>query len=86
MFSVRYNSCIKLWRNRKRCIKIIKNKPFINKYNREGINFPSKTYDWKKIEKYNVAIALNVLYAKKREISILLVIKDNSNCENKLFF
>ena len=35
-------------------------KPFINKYNGEGINFSSEKDDWKKIEKINVIIALNV--------------------------
>ena len=35
-------------------------KPFINKYNWEGINFSSEKDDWKKIEKINVIIALNV--------------------------
>ena len=33
---------------------------FINRYNWEGINFPSEKYDWKKFEKSNVAVALNV--------------------------
>ena len=31
-----------------------------NKYNWEGINYPSKKYDWKKFERNNVTIALNV--------------------------
>ena len=34
--------------------------PFINIYNWEGINPPSEKDDWKKIEKNNVTIALNV--------------------------
>ena len=50
---------------RKDLQRITKIKPFINKYNWEGINFPSKRDDWKKIEKNDVAIALNVLYNKK---------------------
>ena len=37
---------------------ISKNKLFINKYNWEGINFPSEKDDWKKLEKNNVIIAL----------------------------
>ena len=45
--------------------KIIKIKPFINKCNWKGINFPSEKDDWKKFEKNNVTIALNVFYAKK---------------------
>ena len=39
----------------------------MKKYNWEGINFPSEKYDFKKFEKYNRAIALNVLYAKKKK-------------------
>ena len=35
------------------------------KYNWEGINFPSEKDDWKKNEKNNRIIDLNVLYAKK---------------------
>ena len=47
--------------------RITKIKPFINKYNWEGINFPSGKDDWKNFEKNNVTIALNVLYAKKEK-------------------
>ena len=43
--------------------KIIKIKPFINKYNWEGINYPSEKDDWKKFEKNNVTIARNSLNA-----------------------
>ena len=43
-------------------------KPFINKYNWEGINFPSEKDDWKKFEENNLTIAVNVLYAKKEKI------------------
>ena len=42
---------------------ITKIKPFINKFNWEGINYLSEKDDWKKFEKNNVAIALNSLYA-----------------------
>ena len=44
-------------------------KPFINKYNWKGINFSSEIDDCKKIEKANVKIALNILYAKKKAYS-----------------
>ena len=40
--------------------RIKKIKPFINKYNREGINYPSEKDPWKKFEKNHVKIALNV--------------------------
>ena len=36
-------------------------KPFINKYNRKDIDFPSTSKDWKKIESNN-EVALNILY------------------------
>ena len=37
-------------------------KPFINQYNWEGIDFPVGTKDWKKFERNNKTIALNILY------------------------
>ena len=40
-------------------------KPFINDYNLEGISHPSKIEDWKRFEKNNLTIALNILYIKK---------------------
>ena len=43
-------------------------KPFINKYNREALNFPSEKNDWKSFEKNNVTISLNVLYANKEKL------------------
>ena len=50
----------------------MKIKPFINKYKLEGLNFPSKKKkkknDWKNIEKKNLTIDLNVLYAKKEKL------------------
>ena len=44
--------------------RVTKIKPFINKYNWEGINYPSQKDNWKKSEKNNVTGALNVLYSK----------------------
>ena len=65
---------------------ITKIKPFINKYNWEGIIFPSERDDWKKFEK-NVTIALNVLYTKKIYIYILLMFQNiTKTVINKLFF
>ena len=53
----------------KKCLqRITKIKSFINKYNWEERNFPSEKNDWEKLEKNNVAIALNVLYAKKERV------------------
>ena len=55
--------------------RITKIKPFINKYNWEGINFPSEKDDWKKSEQSNLTIALNVSYAKKRKNKFCLCFK-----------
>ena len=68
MFSIRCNSPIKLWRIGKHSERIKKSNFFINKYNWEGINFPSEIDDGKKIEKNNLIIAPNVLYTKKEKI------------------
>ena len=68
MFSKHCNCHIKLWRNKKDPQRITRIKPFINKYIWEEIHFPSGKDDWKKTEKNNVTIALNILYAKKEKI------------------
>ena len=44
--------------------RISKLKPYINKYNWEGINFPAGSKEWKKFERNNDTITLNI-YAKK---------------------
>ena len=36
--------------------------PFINQYNWEGIDFPAGIKDWKKLERNNKTIALNILF------------------------
>ena len=46
--------------------------------------FPSKKDDWKKIEKNNVTIALNVLYTKKEKIYPPYVSKHNSIREKQV--
>ena len=53
-------------------------KPFINKYNWEGINYPSKIDDWKTFEKNNQTIALNILYIKEKEMLPGYILKHNS--------
>ena len=58
--------------------RLTKIKPFINKYKWEVLNFPSeKKNDRKRIEKNNVAITLNVLYAKKYKTYSAYVSKYN---------
>ena len=39
--------------------------PFISKYNWKGINYPSKIDDWKRTEKKNSKIVLNILLLKR---------------------
>ena len=64
--------------------RIIKSKPFIDKYNWEGISYPSEKDEWKKFEKSNLTIALVVLYAKK--IYPAYVSKHNSNGKKQFIF
>ena len=64
--------------------RIMKIKPFINKYTWKGINFPSEKDGWKKVEKNNVTIALNVLYTKEEKIYPDDVSKHNSNREKQV--
>ena len=52
----------------KRNPEIVSNvKPFINKYNWKGMNYPSKTDDWKRFEKNNPTITFYILYIKKNK-------------------
>ena len=75
MFPICCNSRVKFWTNQKRSNKNEKIKPFINKYNWGGINFPSEKDEWKKFGKNNVTMALNVLYAKKEKNISFLCLK-----------
>ena len=84
MHSIRCNSCVKSWRNKKDLQRITKNKPFANKYNWKGINFPSEKNDWTNFEKNDWTIGLNVLYAKKQNTYSAYVSKHISNCEKQV--
>ena len=65
--------------------RITKIKPFEDKYNWEGITYPSKKDDQKKLEKKDLIIALNILYAKEEEnIYPAYISKYNSKRENQL--
>ena len=79
MFIICCISRIKLWRYRKGRQRITKIKPFINKYNWEVINYSPEKDDWKKFEKINVTIALDVSYTNKDKIYPAYV--SNSNGE-----
>ena len=63
---------------------IAKIKPFTNKYNWEGIHFPSEKDDLKKFEKDILTIVLNVLYVKKEKTYPAYVSKHNSNREKQV--
>ena len=61
-------------------------KSFINKYNREGINYPSKIDDWKTFKMNNLTFnfwihlifnTLNILYIKEKEICPAYISKTN---------
>ena len=63
--------------------RITKIKPFINKYKKEGINFPSEKDDWKEFEKNNVKITLML---KKKKYILLMFQNITQTMKNKLFF
>ena len=50
MFSIRCNSRIKSWKNKKRPTKNSKNYTFLNRFNYEGINYRSERLLGKKME------------------------------------
>ena len=58
-------------------------KPFINKYNQKGINYPSQINDWKTFEKNNPTINLNILYIKEK-ICPTYISNINLNCEKQI--
>ena len=59
--------------------KISKLKPYINMYNWEGIDFPAGPKDWKKIEKNNRTITLNVLYIPRNTKIISVAYRSEYN-------
>ena len=65
--------------------RVSKIKPFIEKYNRENIDFPSTSKDWKKFE-CNNEVALNILYVpyNTKKINIAYKSKNNLTQENQI--
>ena len=57
--------------------RISKLKPYINKYNWEGINFPAVSKEWQKFEVKNDTVALNILYVKHNTKDISVVYRSN---------
>ena len=64
--------------------RISKSKPFINKYNWKGINYPSKIDDLKTFQENNPTIALNILYVKGKEILPVYISIHNSTREKQI--
>ena len=64
----------------KKVLQVITN---IKPFNWEGINSPSEKDNWKKFEKNNLVIAINVVYVKKKKYILLAcyVSKHNSKIE-----
>ena len=63
--------------------RISKLKPYINKYNWEGINFPAGSKEWQKFEKNNNTIALNVLYIPHNTETISVAYRSEYNNKHK---
>ena len=59
--------------------RVSKVKPFIDQYNWNDTDFPSKSKDWKKIELNNESIALNILYVPHKTGKIHLAYKSKHN-------
>ena len=54
-------------------------KPFIDQHNWEGIDFPAGIKDWKKFERNNKTIALNILFIPHNTKTINLAYKSKYN-------
>ena len=63
--------------------RIAKLRPYINKCNWEGIEFPAGTKDWKKFEQNNKTISLNVLYIPRNTETISVVHRSEYNNKHK---
>ena len=59
--------------------RISKLKPYINKYNWEGIEFPAGPKEWGKFERNNKKIALNVLYIPHNTKTISVAYRSEYN-------
>ena len=66
--------------------RISKFKPFIDQYNWDGIDFPAGIKDWKKFERNNKTIALNILYVphNTKTINLAYKLKYNRKRENQV--
>ena len=57
--------------------------PHIGLYNWEGIEFPAGIKDWKRFERNNKTIALNILFVPHNEKTINLAHKSKYNCKRE---
>ena len=60
-------------------------KPFFDKYNWKGIDFPAWVKDWEKFGKNNKEVALNILYVPHdtKEIRLAYKSKYNRKCKDQ---
>ena len=63
--------------------RISKLKPYINKFNWEGIDFPAGPKDCKKYERNNKTIALNILFVKNNAEAISVAYRSEYNYKRK---
>ena len=63
--------------------RISKLKPYINKYNWEGIEFPAGPKDWKKFGRNNKIIALNILFVSHNTKTIRVAYRSEYNNKPK---
>ena len=63
--------------------RISKTKPYIVKYNWEGIEFPAGPKDWKKFEQSNKAIALSILFVPHNTETIRVAYRSEYNHKHK---
>ena len=63
--------------------RISKLKPYINKYNWEGIDFPAGPKEWQKFEQNNKTIALNLLYVQNNTKTISVAHRSEHNNKRK---
>ena len=57
--------------------------PFIDQYNWESTQFPAGIKDWKRFERNNKRIALNILFAPHNENTLNLAYKSKYNRKRK---
>ena len=65
--------------------RISKLKPYINKYNWEGIDFRAGPKEWQKFERNNKTNALNILFIQRntKTISVAYRSEYNTSVKNK---